>query len=158
MRGIFAGRISRRNSCAWKNHGRKTGARRKYPRAGNPRRSRLVGRRRKFEGRGGLAMEAAPHRHNITILERPPGARGGRHHGREAGLVRSPHAAISPGDDGVGFLRPRRGVQRRRDAGRLRAAPAPLWLPRCLPFPLLTLFLFRSLCLPRESSLLCLSF
>lgn len=33
--------------------------------------------------------EAAPRRHNITILERPPRARGGRRHGREAGLTPS---------------------------------------------------------------------
>lgn len=99
-------------------------------------------RRRKFEGRGGLAMEAAPRRHNITILERPAGARGGRHRGRVAGLARSPHAALSPGDDGVGFSRPRRGVtERRRDAGRLRAAPAPLRLSPLSPFLSLSLSL-----------------
>lgn len=123
-------------------------SRRKRLRVGNPRKSRR--RRRKFEGRGGLAMEAAPRRHNITILERPPGARGGRHRGRVAGLVRSPHAAISPGDDGVGFSRCTETSGRRASA---RCAGA------FVAFPVVSLSLSSALCVLRgESSSLCLSF
>lgn len=116
---------------------------------------RVVGRRRKFEGRGGLAMEAAPRRHNITILRTATRGQGrtSPRQGSGVGAIPSCCDLAARPMTGWGFSGRVEGYrERRRDAGRLRAAPAPLWLS--LSSPSLTL----SLCLSRESSLLCLSF
>ncbi|KAL0101674.1 hypothetical protein PUN28_019082 [Cardiocondyla obscurior] len=103
-------------------------------RAGNSRcaRTRVGGAREgspkdAVDSRG---MEAAPRRHNITILGRPPGARGGRRHGREAGV--GPSARSRRGGDRVGFSKPARGVATSGRRASARRAGASAALALCL--------------------------
>ena len=133
---------------------RRKPASRKLARAGNPRcaktRESVAGVR---EGStkdvvDSCGMEAAPRRHNITILGRPPRARGGRRHGKEAGGLRPLHTAISPGWQQGGVFK---AGSRGNDVG----TPGVCALRRRLcgfPFVFFFLNISLSLCLLRKNS------
>ena len=134
---------------------RRKPASRKLARAGNPRcaktRESVAGVR---EGStkdvvDSCGMEAAPRRHNITILGWPPRARGGRRHGKEAGRVASPSRCNLAGvATGWGF-------QSRLARGNDVGTPGVCALRRRLcgfPFVFFFLNISLSLCLLRENS------
>lgn len=94
-------------------------------------------------------MEAAPRRHNITILGRPPRARGGRRRGREAGLTPFILRSLAG--------RRRGGVFEAGSRGRGVGTPGVCALRRRLCGYRLCLCRIHvtRLCPSRESSLLC---